>query len=211
MLLQGTWQRRKARVNVAYTLGWYQGDFDTAALPNFAYSFLFSRQRTTGDERHRLVVSNILPIPFGFLFSAVDLFIYSSDNRMAFAAATCLLGLAAATTFAMPDGPPMTWLASSSNRLTVFWLGLLVVALPVTFRAGDWLAAEIGAQSSADAVAVLVSMGVLSVGVLMVGVAQRRQGAGALGQRLLVAHHTCGLGSQVVGVHPRGEVHRHHL
>lgn len=72
VLLQGTWQRRKARVNVAYTLGWYQGDFDTAALPNFAYSFLFSRQRTTGDERHRLVVSNILPIPFGFMFSAVS-------------------------------------------------------------------------------------------------------------------------------------------
>ncbi|MCC6241402.1 MAG: TonB-dependent receptor [Gemmatimonadaceae bacterium] len=72
VLVQGTWQRRKARVNVAYTMGWYQGDFDTAALPNFAYSFLFNRQRTTGDERHRLVVSNILPIPFGFTFSAVS-------------------------------------------------------------------------------------------------------------------------------------------
>ncbi len=72
VLVQGTWQRRKARVNVAYTLGWYQGDFDTAGLPNFAYGFLFNRQRTTGDERHRLVVSNVLPIPFGFMFSAVS-------------------------------------------------------------------------------------------------------------------------------------------
>ena len=35
-LVQGTWQRNKTRVNLAYTLGWYEGDFDTAALPNFA-------------------------------------------------------------------------------------------------------------------------------------------------------------------------------
>jgi hypothetical protein len=74
VLLQSTWQRRQARINVAYTLGWYQGDFDTAALPNFTYNFLFNRQRTTGDERHRLVVSNITPLPFRFMFSAVSTF-----------------------------------------------------------------------------------------------------------------------------------------
>lgn len=74
VLLQGTWQRRKARVNIAYTLGWYEGDFDTAALPNFAYQFLFNRQRTTGDERHRFVLSNVLPIPFGFTFSSISTF-----------------------------------------------------------------------------------------------------------------------------------------
>ena len=71
-LFQATWQRRKHRVNIAYTLGYYQGDFDTAGLPNFAYPFLFNRQRTSGDERHRLVVSNITPLPFKFQFSAVS-------------------------------------------------------------------------------------------------------------------------------------------
>lgn len=74
VLLQGTWQRRKARVNIAYTLGWYEGDFDTAALPNFTYQFLFNRQRTTGDERHRFVLSNVLPIPLGFTFSSISTF-----------------------------------------------------------------------------------------------------------------------------------------
>ncbi len=74
VLLQGTWQRRKARVNIAYTLGWYEGDFDTAALPNFTYQFLFNRQRTTGDERHRFVLSDVLPIPFGFTFSSISTF-----------------------------------------------------------------------------------------------------------------------------------------
>ena len=74
VLVQGTWQRRRARVNLAYTLGWYQGDFDTAALPNFAYTFLFNRQRTSGDERHRAVLSMIMPVPFGFMFSGVGTF-----------------------------------------------------------------------------------------------------------------------------------------
>ncbi len=74
MMVQATWQRKRSRVNFAYTLGFYQGDFDTAALPNFAYGFLFNRQRTTGDERHRFVISNVTPLPFKFLFSAVSTF-----------------------------------------------------------------------------------------------------------------------------------------
>jgi hypothetical protein len=74
VLMQGTWQRNATRVNLAYTLGWYQGDFDTAALPNYAYPFLFSRQATTGDERHRLVLSEVSPIPFGFILSSIATF-----------------------------------------------------------------------------------------------------------------------------------------
>ena len=74
VMVQGTWQRGKSRVNLAYTLGFYQGDFDTAGLPNFAYPFLFNRQRTTGDERHRVVLSNITPLPFKFQLSAVSTF-----------------------------------------------------------------------------------------------------------------------------------------
>lgn len=86
ILLQSTWQRRQTRFNLAYTMGWYEGDFDTAALPNFAYQFLFDRQRTTGDERHRLVLSEITPIPFGFLLSSISTFasprpFLSTDGR----------------------------------------------------------------------------------------------------------------------------------
>jgi hypothetical protein len=71
VLVQGTWQRNATRVNLAYTLGWYQGDFDLAALPNFTYNFLFDRQRTTGDERHRVVLSEVSTLPFGFNFSSI--------------------------------------------------------------------------------------------------------------------------------------------
>jgi hypothetical protein len=71
ILVSGTWQRNKTRINVAYTLGWYEGNFDTAALPNFALPMLFNMQRTMGDERHRLVISEVSPIPFGFTLSTI--------------------------------------------------------------------------------------------------------------------------------------------
>ena len=70
-LVQGTWQRDRTRVNLAYTLGWYEGDFDLASLPNYAYPFLFDRQRTSGDERHRIVLSEVSPIVLGFTLSSI--------------------------------------------------------------------------------------------------------------------------------------------
>jgi hypothetical protein len=72
VLLQGTWQRRQTRFNLAYTLGEYEGNFDSVALPNYALPFLFDKQRTSGDERHRVVLSTVSPIPFGFMFSSVS-------------------------------------------------------------------------------------------------------------------------------------------
>jgi hypothetical protein len=71
ILTQATWQRGSTRVNFAYTLGWYEGDFDTSGLPNYAYTYLFNRQRTSGDERHRFVLSEVAGIPFGFTFSSI--------------------------------------------------------------------------------------------------------------------------------------------
>jgi hypothetical protein len=71
VLLQSTWQRNQTRINLAYTLGWYEGDFDLAGLPNYAYNFLFDRQRSSGDERHRVVLSEVSRLPFGFTFSSI--------------------------------------------------------------------------------------------------------------------------------------------
>ncbi|HEX4682675.1 MAG TPA: hypothetical protein VH277_08210, partial [Gemmatimonadaceae bacterium] len=73
-LTQATWQRDRSRFNLAYTLGWYEGDFDLASLPNYALPFLFDRQASSGDERHRIVLSEVTPIPFGFLLSSVSTF-----------------------------------------------------------------------------------------------------------------------------------------
>jgi hypothetical protein len=70
-LLQATWQRNATRANLAYTLGWYKGTFDLAGLPNYALPFLFDRQASSGDERHRFVLSEVSPTPFGFTFSSI--------------------------------------------------------------------------------------------------------------------------------------------
>jgi hypothetical protein len=70
-LMQATWQRNKTRANLAYTLGWYKGNFDMAALPNYALPFLFDKQATSGDERHRIVFSEVSQTPFGFTLSSV--------------------------------------------------------------------------------------------------------------------------------------------
>ena len=74
VLTQATWQRNRTRVNFAYTAGWYQGDFDLGGLPNFALPFLFNRQASSGDERHRVVLSEVSPIPLGFIFSSISTF-----------------------------------------------------------------------------------------------------------------------------------------
>ncbi len=71
LLMQATWQRNKTRMNLAYTLGKYEGDFDLAGLPNFALPFLFDRQATSGDERHRIIFSEVSRIPFGFTFASI--------------------------------------------------------------------------------------------------------------------------------------------
>ena len=71
LLLQATWQRNRTRVNLAYTLGWYEGTFDLAGLPNYALPFLFDRQESSGDERHRVVLSEVAAIPFGFTLSSI--------------------------------------------------------------------------------------------------------------------------------------------
>jgi hypothetical protein len=70
-LMQATWQRNKTRANLAYTLGWYKGNFDMAALPNYALPFLFDKQATSGDERHRVVFSEVSQTPYGFTLSSI--------------------------------------------------------------------------------------------------------------------------------------------
>ncbi len=70
-LISATYQRNQTRVNLAYTLGFYEGNFDTSGIPTVALPFLFNRQRTSGDERHRLVLSSTTPLPWGFNFATV--------------------------------------------------------------------------------------------------------------------------------------------
>ena len=68
---QFTFQRRQARVNLAYTLGWYKSQFEGNISGVFPFLSTFDMQRTSGDERHRFVLSEVTPIPFGFKLSSI--------------------------------------------------------------------------------------------------------------------------------------------
>ena len=72
-----TWERsanplRPMRANVAYTLGYYKAQFE--GLGGYADPSQFTMQATSGDERHRIVLSGIYPLPWGFQFSGIGIF-----------------------------------------------------------------------------------------------------------------------------------------
>jgi hypothetical protein len=71
-----TWERsanplRPSRASVAYTLGFYEANFE--GLGGYADPSQFTMQKTSGDERHRVVVSGIAPLPFGFQLSGIGI------------------------------------------------------------------------------------------------------------------------------------------
>jgi hypothetical protein len=72
-----TWDRsanplRPMRANVAYTLGYYKAEFE--GLGGYADPAQYTMQPTSGDERHRIVLSGIAPLPWGFQFSGIGIF-----------------------------------------------------------------------------------------------------------------------------------------
>ncbi|MBC7895322.1 MAG: TonB-dependent receptor [Cytophagaceae bacterium] len=74
MVTQGTWNRSGQRFNLAYTLGFYESDFDGNLAPVFPNRSSYDMQPTTGDERHRFVMSTINRLPLGIQFSSVSSF-----------------------------------------------------------------------------------------------------------------------------------------
>lgn len=71
LMTQMTFSRGQRRTNVAYTLGFNESEFDGNLANIFPQRSSYQMQTTAGDERHRLVVSTIQPLPFKFLGSAI--------------------------------------------------------------------------------------------------------------------------------------------
>ena len=74
--LGGTWERsanplRPKRMSLAYTLGYYKASFE--GLGGYADPSQFTMQPTSGDERHRVVLSGIGPLPWGFQISGIGI------------------------------------------------------------------------------------------------------------------------------------------
>lgn len=62
-------EEQPLRASLAYTLGFYKSTFENFGA--WSDRSLFTMQPSSGDERHRFVLSGMTPLPFGFEFSGV--------------------------------------------------------------------------------------------------------------------------------------------
>jgi hypothetical protein len=72
LVTQATYNRSGQRFNFAYTLGFYESEFDGNLAPVFPNRSSYDMQPTSGDERHRFVLSTINRLPFGVQLSSVS-------------------------------------------------------------------------------------------------------------------------------------------
>lgn len=68
---QATYSKDGQRFNLAYTLGFYKSDFDGNLAAIFPNRSSYQMQYTTGDERHRFVLSAINKLPLGIQASTI--------------------------------------------------------------------------------------------------------------------------------------------
>jgi hypothetical protein len=71
LISQATYHRARTRANLAYTLGYYRADFDGNLANAFPFQSSYRTQPTSGDERHRAVLSGLTPVPLGFTVSMI--------------------------------------------------------------------------------------------------------------------------------------------
>jgi hypothetical protein len=64
-----TYNKPGLRINGAYTLGWYEATFE--GLGGYNDESFFVMQPSSGDERHRAVLSGVGDLPFDFKLSGV--------------------------------------------------------------------------------------------------------------------------------------------
>src|SRR5688500_5260699 len=59
VMMSVNYRRGRLLSNLAYTLGWAKADYDAVTAPAFAFRSSYNMQETIGDERHRLVLSEV--------------------------------------------------------------------------------------------------------------------------------------------------------
>ena len=67
-----TWNRPGTLLNVAYTLSWMKSQFE--GLGGYNDLSYFIMQPSSGDERHRVVISGLQNLRWGFMLSAIGTF-----------------------------------------------------------------------------------------------------------------------------------------
>jgi hypothetical protein len=59
VMMSVNYRRAQFLTNLAYTLGFYKAEYDAVTAPAYAFRSSYNMQRTAGDERHRIVLSEV--------------------------------------------------------------------------------------------------------------------------------------------------------
>jgi hypothetical protein len=59
VMMSVNYRRAQFLTNLAYTLGFAKADYDAVTAPAYAFRSAYNLQRTAGDERHRIVLSEV--------------------------------------------------------------------------------------------------------------------------------------------------------
>jgi hypothetical protein len=59
VMVSVNYRRAQLLTNLSYTLGFYKADYDAVTAPAYPFASSYNMQRTAGDERHRLVLSEV--------------------------------------------------------------------------------------------------------------------------------------------------------
>ncbi len=71
-LVMSVGYRRAALMsNLAYTLGFYNADYDAVTAPAYPFRETYNMQRTAGDERHRFVLSEVATLRWGIEVASI--------------------------------------------------------------------------------------------------------------------------------------------
>ncbi|MCU0627718.1 MAG: TonB-dependent receptor [Gemmatimonadaceae bacterium] len=71
LISQLTYAKGQRRASIAWTLSYNNSDFDGNLAAIFPQRASYQLQRAAGDERHRVLVSTIQPLPWRFLLSSI--------------------------------------------------------------------------------------------------------------------------------------------
>jgi hypothetical protein len=71
LVFSTSYRRERMLTNLSYTLGYYKADYDAVTAPAYAFRSSYNMQSISGDERHRVVLSEIANLPWGFELSGI--------------------------------------------------------------------------------------------------------------------------------------------
>ena len=71
LVLSANYRRPWLLSNFSYTLGFYKADYDAVTAPAYPFRETYNMQRTSGDERHRFVLSEVANLRWGFELASI--------------------------------------------------------------------------------------------------------------------------------------------